>query len=76
MKQIQPAQIIKLIKWLLEFPNSQVCKHLVVLNLLQIFQENGIKEEGTFEELVNQVITCDDSWALGLLDSLSYQLDS
>lgn len=64
---IDAAEIVNEIKWLLNFPFPQVCRHLVATRLLAVLDEAGVSIS---KELISATFNADDITALPLLEKV------
>jgi hypothetical protein len=54
------------VRWLLKFPSSQVCRHLIAGRLLNILEKHGYPLTA---DLAGAVVRAEDDQALAILES-------
>ena len=64
---ISEKDIYSIITKLIEFPNGQICKHLVACNLLSMLDGNGFSLD---EQLVKNIVDEEDEEALDILNEI------
>ena len=61
---ISKQDILKVIKELIEFPDSKICKHHVAATLLSLLEAKGYKLDN---DLVKAIVDADDETSLSIL---------
>ena len=64
MKEITEKDILQLVKKLIEFPDTQVCKHYVALQLLSLLEAKGVVLSNS---LVTAVVASNDEEIIRLI---------
>ena len=63
---IQQSQVYELMRRWIKFPNATICKHAVVLDLLDLLERSGYSIS---TDLVKSVVESDDEKSLPYLNS-------
>lgn len=66
MLVISQNDILDQVKWLIEFPDSKVCKHAVALNLLSMLESKN-DTFPAFVDLVKSIVNCEDDNSLKII---------
>lgn len=64
MEKSLEKDLLKAVLGVIDFPCSQICKHLVAADLLSIMEKHGVKVS---EELAETVVSAHDDEAYALL---------
>ena len=69
-KTISSRRLRLLIRSLLTFPQSKICRHAVCLDILSLMEEEGcIEMNEEYRSLVRAIASSDDDAALKLMNS-------
>ena len=69
---MSPELILAFIRKLLEFPQGQICKHYVAIDLIDKLLVNN-KSFNIPEELIKSIIDCDDETSINIINKLILQ---
>lgn len=70
MEPITSADVLEMIRGLLNFPAPTVCRHYVMCNLLSLMEKRGFPGE-ELRALAEAVVDADDETAMSCLDQLT-----